>query len=145
MDINAQVSLFQKWTNEQQSELDAQIKCVQIDLKKKSILKRLDDLEYQEELLTFFEKKDEIVETYADKGFPEENPVDIPIEPDESQFAYRAERHFKPWPKYMNRPKPDPYEEKVKKDNLDSLTSIYLHNAKAQTMVANKMFTKKKK
>lgn len=126
-DIASQTSLFSRWTSEQESELKAQIKNVEIDLKKKSILERLDELERQEERLTFFDRQEEIVRSYDRKGFPEENPADIPVEPDESAFALRAERHFKPWPKYKNRPKPDLYKERDRAASLESLRTIYLN------------------
>lgn len=126
-DIETQTSMFARWTKEQETELAAQIKNVLIEIKKKNILEQLDELEKQEERLTYFDRRDEIERAYDGKGFPEENPADIPIEPDESKFAQRAERHFKPWPKYMNRPKPDPAVVRSKEENLESLRRIYLH------------------
>lgn len=130
-DIANQTSLFSRWTSEQENELKTQIKNIEIELKKKNILERLDDLERQEERLTFFDRQEEIVRSYDRKGFPEENPADIPIEPDESAFALRAERHFKPWPKYKNRPKPDLRKERDRESSLESLRTIYLN--KSQT------------
>lgn len=136
-DIEAQTSMFTRWTKEQETELATQVKNVLIDLKKKSIMERLDQLERQEEILTYFDRRDEIERAYDGKGFPDENPADIPIEPDESKFALKAERHFKPWPKYMNRPKADPVEVRKREENMESLKRIYFHNSKAQTDVSS--------
>ncbi len=103
-DISAQTNLLQKWGINQKRDLDKQIQKFTVQVKKEEILKRLDNLERQEEILTFFDKRDKIINKYYGKGFPSELPIHIPIEPEESQYKVRFERHFKPWPKYMNRP-----------------------------------------
>lgn len=126
IDIQRQNELFVKWNQEQENELDQQIKNFTIEQKKKSILKRLDDLEKQEEMITFFEKRQEIIDAYYGKGFPTEYPSDIPIEPEESLFKVKYERHFKPWPKYMNRPKSSYGISKSRAIKLESLKKIYL-------------------
>jgi len=129
-DIKSQTDLYSKWQTEQQSDLNEQIRNVMIEVKKESILKRLNDLELQEELLTFFDKQQEIVNTYDNKGFPNENPSEMPIEPEESQFKLRFERHFKPWPKYANRPAHTLKLSEEEEYKLDSLRKIYLDQEK---------------
>ena len=102
-DINMQNNLIEKWSNEQEIELKNQIKKFLVDEKKKSILERLNYLERQEEVFTFFENKDKIRMQYFNKGFPKENPTDIPIEPEESQFSNLFDKHFKHYKK-KNKP-----------------------------------------
>lgn len=99
IDIKAQKELFQKWSNEQKEELKKQIKNFLIEEKKKSILQRLESLERQEEILTFFDNKDKIKITYYNKGFPRENPTDIPLPDEQKEFDALFERHFKNWKK----------------------------------------------
>lgn len=118
--------MFLKWKKEQETELHEQIKSFEIEQKKQSILKKLQELEKQEEMITFFEKRQEIIDTYYGKGFPTEYPSDIPIEPEESAFKAKYERHFKPWPKYMNRPKSSYTISNSRSTKLESLNKIYL-------------------
>lgn len=131
-DITAQGDLLVKWSKEQENELNQQIKNFTIELKKESIMQRLADLERQEETLTFFDKQQQIIDSYYGKGFLEEDPSEIPIEPDESVFKAKYERHFKPWPKYMNRPESSLRVSENKQAELESLTKIYLNNQDAQ-------------
>jgi hypothetical protein len=105
IDIKSQQDLISKWQKEQEKELNEQIRNFTIESKKKNILQQLSDLEKQEEVLTFFDRSQEIADFYYNKGFTIESPSKIPIEPDEAIFAAKAERHFKPWPKYANKPK----------------------------------------
>ncbi len=102
-DIKDQQELFKKWSNEQETNLKDQIKNFLIEEKKKSILQRLNYLESQEEILTFFDNKDRIKISYFNRGFPKENPSDIPLKTEEGQFAQIFDRHFKP---YKNKNKP---------------------------------------
>jgi hypothetical protein len=135
-DIKSQTNLYSKWQAEQQHELNEQIRNVMIEVKRESILKRLNDLELQEELLTFFDKRQEIVNTYDNKGFPDENPSEIPIEPEESQFKVRFERHFKPWPKYANRPAHTLKLSEEEEYKLDSLRKVYLDQEKTTSQTS---------
>ena len=137
LDIEQQNKLFTKWNQEQEKELNDQIKNFLVDQKKKSVLQRLDDLEKQEEMLTFFDKRQEIIDAYYGKGFTTEYPADIPIEPQESMFKAKYERHFKPWPKYMNRPKSSYEISKTKASKLESLKKIYLSGKEQQNEVEN--------
>ena len=145
LDVEAQKKLFAKWVTEQQSDLDCQIRNFVIEQKKTDILNRLNQLERQEELLTFFDKKQTIINHYYSKGFPVEYPSMIPLEDEEAEFKKRFERHFKPYPKYMNR---DPLSLKIsnaKQYQIDSLKKIYLNNKKAQTANDSKHVTRKQK
>lgn len=130
IDIKSQEDLFDKWQVDQKNELNEQIKNFVIELKKKSIMQQLNELERQEELLTYFEKRDKIFNLHNNKGFPVESPEQIPIEPDETHFKIKAERHFKPWPKYANKPESYYKISEEEQDNLDSLKKIYLTNKK---------------
>ena len=121
--------MFIKWNKEQETELNEQIKNFEIEQKKKNILAKLEDLEKKEEMITFFEKRQEIIDAYYGKGFPTEYPSDIPIEPEESSFKAKYERHFKPWPKYMNRPKSSYTISKSRSNKLESLRKIYLNDS----------------
>ena len=69
---------------------------------------------------------------YTEKGFSDENPADIPIEPEESLFKQKFEKHFKPWPKYANRPASSLTISDERNDLLESLKKIYIKNSKAQ-------------
>ncbi|RNA30396.1 28S ribosomal mitochondrial-like [Brachionus plicatilis] len=129
IDIENQNNLFLKWNKEQESELNEQIRSFAMEQKKQSILQRLENLEKQEEMITFFEKRQEIIDAYYGKGFPTEYPSDIPIEPEESIFKAKYERHFKPWPKYMNRPKSSYGISKSRASKLESLKKIYFANS----------------
>ena len=143
--MEAQKSLFSKWIDEQNKDLDEQIRKFAIEQKKADILNRLNQLERQEEILTYFDRKQEIENSYISKGFPLEFPSLIPIEKEEEEFKKKFEKHFKPYPKYMNR---DPLTQRVsdsKKYQLESLRKIYLNNKKAQTTIETKLVTKKKK
>ncbi len=143
-DVASQVELFSRWQNEQQADLDEQIRNFAIELKKESILDRLARLEKQEEILTFFDKQQQIKDAYHGKGFPDENPADIPIEPEQTTYKIKSERHFKPWPKYMNRPV-EPMRKKLDEEyKLDSLRKIYFNNSKAQTTQQTKLESKNK-
>jgi hypothetical protein len=143
-DIASQVELFSKWQKEQQADLNEQIRNFAIELKKESVLDRLARLERQEEILTFFDNQQRIKDTYHGKGFPDENPADIPIEPDQTSYKIKSERHFKPWPKYMNRPVIPERIRKQEEYKLDSLRKIYFNNSKAQTTPEMKLDTKSK-
>jgi hypothetical protein len=138
-DIADQTALFAKWQQEQKTDLDQQIHNFAVELKKESILDRLRRLEQQEEILTFFDFEQKIKDAYYNKGFPDENPADIPIEPEQTQFKVREERHFKPWPKYMNRPVVDKFTQTTQNYKLDSLRKIYFDNQKALTTPEMKM------
>lgn len=128
-----QISLFEKWSKEQETELDQQTKNIQKDAKRENLLERIDELEKQQEILTYFDKKQQILNSYTEKGgFLEENPADIPIEPDQTQFNEKSERHFKPWPKYANRPPESQAVSEERREVLESLKRIYLNNARAQ-------------
>ena len=145
LDIKAQKDLFSKWVDQQKIDLDEQIQKFTVEQKKADILNRLNQLERQEEVLTFFDKKQEIINFYYSKGFPVEDPSLIPIEKEEEEFKYRFERHFKPYPKYMNR---DPLTLRVsdaKQYQLESLRKIYLNNKKAQTTNDTKLVQRKQK
>ena len=144
-DIKAQKNLFIKWADEQQKDLDDQIKKFTIEEKKKEILTRLDQLERQEEILTFFDKQQDIANHYQGKGFPVEDPSKMPIEPDEANFKLRFERHFKPYPKYINRTEASLRVSKEKSDQMESLRKIYMNNRNAQTTADTKHVTRKAK
>lgn len=128
-DIKEQRELFEKWSNEQDVEIKQQVKNFLIEEKKKKIFERLEKLERQEEILNFFDHRDKIRMYAFNKGFPRENPTNIPIEPEESEYKILAERHFKTW-KNKNKPA-----HLLKKSNTqalmeDSLSKIYLNNKK---------------
>ena len=142
-DVAEQQSLFTKWSQQQEKDLKEQIKNFRIDAKKESLLKQLDDLERQEEILTFFDKKEIIQNAYNSGGFSDEHPSEIPIEPDQEQFDAKFERHFKPWQKYANRPAHTLRISEEKQDALESLRKIYFNNRKAQTSNQAKLVTKK--
>jgi len=145
LDIKAQKDLFSKWIDEQNKDLNDQIRKFTIEQKKADILNRLNQLERQEEILTFFDKQQAIANLYYAKGFPIEYPSLIPIEQEEAEFKKRFERHFKPYPKYMNR---DPLTLRIsdaKQYQLESLKKIYLNNKKAQTTNETKLVTRKQK
>ncbi len=94
-DIGDQKSLFEKWSNEQAEELAKQIKSYKILEKREEILQRIDELEREEERLTFFDNLFRIKSAYFNKGFAVESPSKIPIEPAETEFAALYKRHFK--------------------------------------------------
>lgn len=145
LDIKSQSGLYEKWTQEQSKDLNEQLRNFEVEVKKEKILKQLEELEKKEERLMFFEKRGDIIDHYYGKGFPTEDPSNLPVEPEESEFKVRYERHFKPWPKYMNRPV-IPEEVKQREEyNLESLRKIYLQNSKAQTTPERKLATKTKK
>jgi hypothetical protein len=110
-------------------EIKQQVKNFLIEEKKKKIFERLEKLERQEEILNFFDHRDKIRMYAFNKGFPRENPTNIPIQPEESEFKILAERHFKTW-KNKNKPA-----HLLKKSNTqalmeESLSKIYLNNKK---------------
>ncbi len=142
-DIEEQGSLFSKWEGDQKIELQEQIKKFNVELKKSSILKRLGELEQQEEVLTYFDHRSEIVNLYHDQGFAKEDPSLIPIEPEETQFKIKFERHFKPYQKYAKRPEHTLRMSNNQKDTLESLKKIYFDNSQAQTMHDIKWTSKK--
>jgi hypothetical protein len=144
LDIKGQTNLFKKWTNEQEADLNQQIRNFAINEKKKEILSILDELEKREELLTFFDKRQEIIDHYYGRGFATECPSNIPVEPDETKFKIKAERHFKPWPKYMNRPESSYKTSNRMEYKLESLRKIYLNNSKAITTPEKKLVTNTK-
>ncbi len=135
IDIKSQQDLISKWQQEQEKELNEQIRNFTIELKKKNILQQLNDLEKQEEMLTYFDRSQEIADFYYNKGFMVESPSKIPIEPDETIFKAKAERHFKPWPKYANKPKWYGKVSHSKQSLNESLKKIYLtsHNQNQNT------------
>ena len=141
--IKLQEKFFLQWEIEQEMELKNQIKNFQIDAKKTQLLKRIDELEKQEEIFTFFDKQQKIINTYNEKGFPNENPADLPVEPEQSEFDVKFEKHFKPWPKYANRPEWSLKISEEKKEILESLNKIYLRNAKAQTRPDTKLIARR--
>jgi hypothetical protein len=141
--IKLQEKFFYAWEIEQEIELKNQIKNFQIDAKKTQLLKRIDELEKQEEIFTFFDKQQKIINIYNEKGFPNENPADLPIEPEQSEFDVKFEKHFKPWPKYANRPEWSLKISEEKKEILESLNKIYLRNAKAQTIPDTKLIARR--
>jgi hypothetical protein len=141
--IKLQEKFFLQWEIEQEMELKNQIKNFQIDAKKTQLLKRIDELEKQEEIFTFFDKQQKIINTYNEKGFPNENPADLPVEPEQSEFDVKFEKHFKPWPKYANRPEWSLKISEEKKEILESLNKIYLRNAKAQTIPDTKLIARR--
>lgn len=143
-DIEEQNELFEEWEVMQKVELKNQIKNFNIELKKSSILKRLNDLERQEEMLTYFDKKQEIVNAYHNQGFAHEDPAFIPIEPEESQFNQKFERHFKPYQKYANRPAHTLQLSNNRKDAIQSLRKIYFDNRQAQTQNTNEKLNAKR-
>ena len=134
VDIKSQQDLISKWQTEQERELNEQIRNFTIEMKKKNILEQLNDLEKQEEMLTYFDRSQEIADFYYNKGFDIESPSKIPVEPDESIFKAKAERHFKPWPKYANKPRWYGRISHSKQSLNESLKKIYLtpHNQQNQ-------------
>lgn len=130
-DIKQQTSLYSKWANEQEIELKKQLKNFEIELKKNEMFELLKEIERKEEIFSYFRHKNVIESHYFNKGFTDENPCDIPIQepfkPNESIFKMKFERHFKPWPKYMNRPKESPELTKYTKENEESLSKVYLN------------------
>lgn len=142
-DVKDQEALFTKWQDDQKAELQEQIKNFNIELKKSSILQRLDELEKQEEVLTYFDHKSEIVNLYHNQGFAQEDPSLIPIEPEETQFKIKFERHFKPYQKYAKRPEHTLRMSNNQRDALESLRKIYFDNSQAQTMQDLKWTSKK--
>ncbi len=103
-DVRDQRALFTKWRDEQQREFEAQVRHFSVELKKHEMLEQLAELERQEAVLTYFDKREQITDLYYGRGFPDEHPSQIPVEPEESEFKQRSERHFKLWPKYANKP-----------------------------------------
>lgn len=142
-DANEQKDLIAKWEKDQETDLKEHIQKFNIELKKSNILNRLNELEKQEEILTFFDKKQEIVNTYFSQGFLNEDPSFIPIEPEESQFKSKFERHFKPYQKYANRPEHTLRVSNNRKDVQESLNKIYFNNRQAQTNYDSKISSKK--
>ena len=141
-DIGEQKNLLAKWEKDQENDLKEHIRKFNIELKKSNILNRLNELEKQEEILTFFDKKQEIVNTYFTKGFLNEDPSFIPIEPEESQYKSKFERHFKPYQKYANRPEHTIRVSNNRKDVQESLNRIYFNNRQAQTNYESKISKK---
>jgi hypothetical protein len=132
-DTKAQAELYTKWQAEQEKQFKEDKRNEEIKTKRTELLKRLDELEKREERLTFFEKSDDIVNSYYDK-FPYESPANIPIEPDETQLKQMYERHFKPWPKYANRPASSYELSQEKKYEIESLAKTYLRKNKPKNL-----------
>ena len=109
-----------------------------VDETRQRILKRLDSLERAEEELTYFDKENEITNTYYLRGFPEESPKDIPIEPEQTEFKEKYEHHFKPWPKHMNRTLESMVPTEEQEYATESLNKIYLSNTNAGQLKAAK-------
>lgn len=128
LDINSQTELYKKWQTEYENDYKEQERNLRIEEKKESIRRRLETLEKEEEILTFFDNRQKIINSYYGKGFLPERASQIPIEPEESKFAAKAERHFKPWPKFMNRPETSLRVSKMKQYKLESMKKIYLKN-----------------
>ena len=127
-DTKAQCALFAKWQAEQAQELSTEVRNFAVELKKREMFEQLEQLEKQEELLTFFDNQNKIVDLYFGRGFPDEHPSRIPVEPDESEFKKRAERHFKLWPKYANKPESYFKKSPVEIYLNESLKKVYLSN-----------------
>ena len=142
-DIKDHENLIDKWLHENQKEFDEQVKKFKMEVTKARIFQKLDDLEKQEEILTFFDNQSRISKLYNHKAFASENLQDIPIEPEETQFKVRAEKHFKRWPKYANRPTISLRETREKKEIHDSLSKIYLDNQNAQTIQDTKVSSRR--
>lgn len=140
LDIESQTKLLEDWSKNHKIDLEEQIHIFTMQFKKEEIMKRLDNLERQEEVLTFFDRRDKIINKYYGKGFPNEIPSRIPIEADEAAYKVRFDRHFKTWPKYKNRP--IERMTKTKEYELASLKQIYLNNQKVQTIPDAKLKTK---
>ena len=141
-DIDFQTSLFVEWEASHKADLNEQIQNFAVETRKEKILQQLNELERQEEMLTFFDNRQAITDSYHGKGFPIEDPAEIPLDAEEAKFKSKSERHFKPWPKYMNRP---PETLRVSERTLykrDSLRKIYLSNSKAQTTAESKLVAK---
>ena len=141
VDAKSQMALVKKWTTQMESDFREQTRNNLIEAKKKLLLDKLDEYEKREEIMTYFDREQEILNMYYLKGFPEEPLDKIPIEPDQTDFNLKYERNFKPWPKYMNRPpsslKPSEEEEYA----IESLRKIYLNNQRAQTSLDTKLRT----
>lgn len=123
-DMKEQKALIKKWSNEQETELQQQVQNFLINEKRKMIIDRLNKLERQEEILTFFDNRDKIRMFSFNKGFPRENPTDIPIEPMESEYSKLAEKHFKTW-RRKNKPARLLVKTKTAKLMEESLAQIY--------------------
>ena len=126
-DIKEQKELFEKWSQEQEFELKQQVHNFLVDERKKRILERLEKLERQEEILKFFDDR-YLIRLYGfNRGFPKENPTNIPIEPEESQYKILFEKHFKTW-RHKNKPArllTKSYSQKLMEE---SLSTIYLNH-----------------
>ena len=142
-DAQEQFLMFGRWETEQTAEVEEQARRFALELSKASIVRRVEELERQEELLTYFERRQQISNAYHNQGFGDEDPALIPVQPDETTFRNKFDRHFKPYQKYANRPPPDVAAERNRQDVLDSLRKIYLDNRQAQTNYDPKMSAKK--
>ena len=123
-EIEEQGKLFQKWMQEQDIEMKQQERNFYIEEKKVEFLARLNELEQKEEVLTYFENKDRIVNAYYNQGFPRELPSHIPLEQDEKDFEEAFEKHFKHW-KHRNKPDRLTRVSSKKKLEIESLNRIY--------------------
>ena len=135
-DIEQQHKLFEKWQLDQDNDLKKQIKNFKVELRKKEIAFRLAGLERQEEILTYFDKEQQVKNVFNNRGgFGTEYPSEIPVEPEESNFQVKFERHFKPFQKHANRPPPDNRAEANRRDVLDSLKKyMQIIEVRRQTM-----------
>jgi len=59
-DIETLSSLYRRWSDERQSELDEQLERYRVEQKKKDIVQRILDLQAREEKLRYFEKQTQI-------------------------------------------------------------------------------------
>ncbi len=141
-DAESQKFKMAQWEKNQAIEVEEQTRRFAVELKKSSIERRLSELERQEELLTYFDRKQQISNAYHNRGFGDEDPELIPVQPEEATFANKFERHFKPHQKYANRAPPDLKIERDKQDVIDSLRKIYFDNKQAQTNYEPKLASK---
>jgi small subunit ribosomal protein S27 len=143
LDSTAQTKLFKDWLVEQKELFNQQNHFYKVEAKLKEIAKVLDKLEEQEDVLTFFDRRFKIVKTYNRKGFAQEFLGQIPIEKDEAEYKEMYETHFKPWPKFMNRPEHTLKVRPSTKYMRDSLHKLYHENKeKEQPSVAREVSQK---